>query len=212
MRKSSFWTFVFSLMPGAGHMYLGYMNKGLQLILLFCALFALAFLLQLNAFLFLLPAVWCYSVFDCMHLRRKVNTPGYAIEDDYLIKDWKSFSVSYRLLGWAAIFLGVLILLANIIPDFLYQLDLMFSYRFYFSRFFSSFRDLFIAIVIIVIGVKLLQGKWIPTDKRRTQSSESDQQNQTEEQQMENKPDNPAALLPAAEVSSHPENGEEDAP
>ena len=48
MKKSSFWTFVFSLFPGAGHMYLGLMKKGASLMLLFCLTIALSGFLNLS--------------------------------------------------------------------------------------------------------------------------------------------------------------------
>ena len=61
MKKSSFWTFVFSLFPGAGHMYLGLMKKGASLMLLFCLTIALSGFLNLSFLLILLPVIWFYS-------------------------------------------------------------------------------------------------------------------------------------------------------
>ena len=69
MKKSSFWTFVFSLFPGAGHMYLGLMKKGASLMLLFCLTIALSGFLNLSFLLILLPVIWFYSFFDAMNLR-----------------------------------------------------------------------------------------------------------------------------------------------
>ena len=38
-KKSGFWTFVFSLLPGAAEMYMGFMKMGISLMGLFFGLF-----------------------------------------------------------------------------------------------------------------------------------------------------------------------------
>ena len=67
--KSTFLTILFSFLPGAGHMYLGLIKQGIQLMVLF---FGTIFLSSLtvsffgNVFsllLFFLPVFFCYSIF-----------------------------------------------------------------------------------------------------------------------------------------------------
>ena len=48
-QKNRFWTFVLSLVPGAGEMYFGLYRQGVSLMLCFWALFILPMLLQISA-------------------------------------------------------------------------------------------------------------------------------------------------------------------
>ena len=84
MKKSSFWTFVFSLFPGAGHMYLGLMKKGASLMLLFCFVFALSGFFNLTFLMMFLPVIWFYSFFDAMNLRHIPYEDRLAQEDHFL--------------------------------------------------------------------------------------------------------------------------------
>ena len=40
-QKKGFWLFIFSLIPGAGEMYMGFKKQGLSIMLLFYSLFAI---------------------------------------------------------------------------------------------------------------------------------------------------------------------------
>src|SRR5690606_27141104 len=55
---------ILSLFPGAGHLYLGYQRRGIQLMAIFLfSIYVLDFL-RLGLFLFLIPIIWFYSFFD----------------------------------------------------------------------------------------------------------------------------------------------------
>ena len=70
MEKSKFFTFIFALLPGMGHMYVGMMKKGISLMLAFLAPIAVIFLTRgFEVIGFLLPIVWCYSFFDVFRCR-----------------------------------------------------------------------------------------------------------------------------------------------
>ena len=69
MRKSGFLTFLFSLLPGAGHMYLNMMKKGVCIMSLFFALWGVGAFLRLDFLQLLLPVVWFYAFFDVMNIR-----------------------------------------------------------------------------------------------------------------------------------------------
>ncbi len=57
-----------SVIPGAGHMYLGYQKKGL--IIMGAFFFSIFFMgwLGISLLLFMLPMIWFYSFFDAMHI------------------------------------------------------------------------------------------------------------------------------------------------
>ena len=64
-KKSKFATVILSAVPGLGHMYLGWQQRGLQFMLTF---FLMIFLMDqsggLSLFTFLLPVIWFYSLYE----------------------------------------------------------------------------------------------------------------------------------------------------
>lgn len=60
-KKNRLITFLWSLIPGAGEMYLGFMKRGACIMGAFWGLLALAGQLQLEIFLLLSPVIWFYS-------------------------------------------------------------------------------------------------------------------------------------------------------
>ncbi len=62
-RKSGFLLFWFSLLPGAGEMYLGFMRQGLSLMGLFWGIIALTAWLELGPFLLILPILFFTAFF-----------------------------------------------------------------------------------------------------------------------------------------------------
>ncbi len=70
-------TMALSIIPGAGHMYLGYQKKGL--IIMGGFFFTIFFMgwLGVSLFLFILPLIWFYSFFDALH-----SVDGADFEDE----------------------------------------------------------------------------------------------------------------------------------
>lgn len=83
-KKSGFLTFLFSFLPGAGEMYMGFMKQGVTLMGAFFLLIFLASWLNIGALLFVLPVLWCYGFFHVHNLRCMPDDEFYAVEDDYL--------------------------------------------------------------------------------------------------------------------------------
>lgn len=103
-----------SVVPGAGHMYLGMLNKGAQLMGgFFFTLFLMGWL-NVSLFIFVLPVIWFYSLFDAMHRADAVG--GMAeIEDPFSVL----VNTYPKLLGWGLIGLGCLAVFDRIISPFL---------------------------------------------------------------------------------------------
>ncbi|MBU5436506.1 hypothetical protein KQI42_00720 [Tissierella sp. MSJ-40] len=95
-------TLALSVIPGAGHMYLGYQEKGL--ILMGSFFFTVFFMgwLSLSLFLFILPLIWFYSFFDAMHIidGNSPNIDEFNIILPKIKPEW---------IGWGLISIGVLI-------------------------------------------------------------------------------------------------------
>ena len=83
-KKSGFWTFVFSLLPGAAEMYMGFMKMGISLMGLFFGLAMLSGFFGQSIFLLADVVVWFYAFFHAHNLRAMDDEEFYALEDDYL--------------------------------------------------------------------------------------------------------------------------------
>ena len=71
MEKNKLLIFLFALIPGVSHMYLGMLKKGIFLMSLFLAPIALIFLTRggMEIVSCILPVVWCYSFFDAFRFK-----------------------------------------------------------------------------------------------------------------------------------------------
>lgn len=82
-KKNGFLTLCFSLVPGAGEMYMGFMKQGVSIMAAFWSLIFLAAFLNMGPVLFILPILWCYSFFNVHNIRGMSDEEFYALEDDY---------------------------------------------------------------------------------------------------------------------------------
>ena len=166
MLKNGFLTLLFAFIPGAGQMYQGYMKRGLSLILMCCAIGAVAVLFSPVA-LFLL-VVFMYSFFDTFNLRAQIGLDA-APADDYLIHfDMRDrrleqlMAERHKLLGWLLIACGGMMAYQNIIMNTLG--DLLWRW----GKESPIFRALYlvmdqlpevlVCVVLIVCGIWLVKG------------------------------------------------------
>lgn len=163
MRKSKFLTFCFALMPGAGQMYQGFLIRGTSIMLTFFAVIAFAVFVNMAELTIILPVIWFYSFFDCM------NKSSYTVDELSMIEDKMILGLKlddtefYKklvhqknaLLGWILMLLGVLILYNTIIRTFMWKLE---RYLPGISEAASKLPVLVLAIIIIMIGIRLIAG------------------------------------------------------
>lgn len=135
-------TIALSIVPGAGHMYLGMMKDGVRLMTVF---FFAAFLmgwLNMSLFLFVLPVIWFYSLFDAYH---RVNQTEWDLDDSGL--PLFSWAVTRpKLVGWGLIILGGLVIFQRIITPLL-----NWEIRNY-------IQTGLVALILIASGIKVLLG------------------------------------------------------
>ncbi|HWT73404.1 MAG TPA: hypothetical protein VN258_01575 [Mobilitalea sp.] len=163
-KKSSFLTFCFSFLPGAGQMYMGFMKRGVSLMSAFFLLIFISVWLDSGTLMLAMPILWFFAFFDTFNLRAMPDDEFYAMEDDYLIipefakEKTKILQSKYRnLLALVLIFVGFSMLWNNIcdllgefLPDYI-------SNVFYeIGRYFPS---LVIGFAIIALGLYLIRGK-----------------------------------------------------
>ncbi|MDO3409660.1 hypothetical protein QWJ34_07780 [Saccharibacillus sp. CPCC 101409] len=100
--KSRTLALVLSVVPGAGQMYMGLMQRGAQFMLLFFGSIYVLDVLGFSLFLFLVPLIWFYSFFDALQqIGRYGREPLF---DKPLIQ---SLLLNRRWIGIALVLLGV---------------------------------------------------------------------------------------------------------
>ncbi len=109
MKKNSFLTFCFAMMPGAGQMYVGLMKKGVCLMTLFFGVCLLA-VTDIPYMIITVPVLWFYSFFDA------INYNNLPIEKKELIKDRLDIDKSM------IVFIG-LVLILGIIANGIYSFN-----------------------------------------------------------------------------------------
>ncbi len=152
-------TAALSLVPGAGHMYLGYLREGAFLMAVF---FFAAFLmgwLNMSLFLFVLPVVWFYSLFDA--LQRVETAVGEKHHKPVL---WTWMESHPRLVGWLLIILGCLVILERHITPLLTP------------EIHGYLQTAVVAVILIAGGIKLLSGSKI--ELRRSSAGHENHSNE----------------------------------
>ncbi|RKD32565.1 hypothetical protein [Thermohalobacter berrensis] len=155
-RVSKFWATLFSFIPGAGHMYLGFMNRGLQLITAFFIIISIPNIFHSAEFLnFFSIIVWVYSFFDCYHLRKRLEAQENV--KDELILDISSKKLNYSYIGIGLVGFGGLILLEEILSELSIILGPS-VYNFVIgSNVLRFLRDSLFPLALIIIGITLLK-------------------------------------------------------
>ncbi len=161
-KKNRFLTFCFSLLPGAGEMYMGFMKMGISLMLVFFGLIWIPGLLMLSEISLLAIVVWFYGFFHANHLVALSDEEFVQIEDSYLFQmdlliGGKDFVQKYHKWVAALLILGGVSLLWNTATDLMYKnfpavYEIMFMVGNYIPR-------VLIALLIIVTGIYMIKGK-----------------------------------------------------
>lgn len=165
-KKNGFLTFIFSLLPGAGEMYMGFMKMGFSLMAVFFALIGLGGFFGSSVVVIASVVVWFYSFFHANNLRAMDDEEFYALEDHFLFSfdkigeevSGKEFIGRYRkVIALVLVFFGVSILWNNML-DFLYWLlpETMMEVVYQVSY---RIPQLVLGIGIIAVGVLLIRGK-----------------------------------------------------
>lgn len=166
-RKNKFLTFIFSILPGAGHMYLGLMKMGLCYMSLFLGICFLGSWLNIGPSLFVAAIIWFYAFFDCLNIMAMDDESYFALQDRFLwdfdnylsdasFINKKQFRMSAAI---GCIVIGLMILWQNfssciiiIFPKKYRLLDLMYYLN-------NTLPQWVFSIFIIFIGIKLILGK-----------------------------------------------------
>lgn len=95
-KKSGFLTFCFSLIPGAGEMYLGFMKMGVSLMGLFFAVIVVGGFLNVASVMLIDVIVWFYSFFHVHNLAGMPDEEFLAVEDEFLFRLDEVFDMGWK--------------------------------------------------------------------------------------------------------------------
>lgn len=156
MRKSRFWLFLFSLVPGCGQMYLGYSKRGVSLGMLFFGILFLSSLVGFTEIGIILPVLWFYSFFDAMNLYGKEDVADdWAFNLGNLYARYVGDRRSSIIFGIILLCVGCLVLLRNIVGPQLLEL----LRGTIFAPLIANMPQLIIAVILIILGIFLIGGK-----------------------------------------------------
>lgn len=162
-KKNGFWTFIFSLLPGAGEMYLGFMKQGVSLMTLFFGLITFCAFFNFEVGLFILPIIWFYSFFHVHNLNGLPDEEFQQMEDDYLFHLTESeigFQLTRKkelIIAYGCVLIGIYALW-RVFLDMLYDLipHEMYYYMYSLSRLLPQ---TILSILLIGFGIHLIRGK-----------------------------------------------------
>ena len=174
-QKRGFWLFIFSLIPGAGEMYMGFKKQGISIMLLFWGVFAVGSCTGMDWLIFLIPIIWFYSFFNVHNLKSLSEEEFYSVEDSYvlhmdkLLGDVDTLLSHHRkLTAIILIVFGASILWNNLV-DFFYMI-----LPGYLANVLGTFAyhlpQLVIAVAIIFAGIYILTRKKDALDKEQQKS------------------------------------------
>ena len=164
-KKGKFFTFIFSFLPGAAEMHMGFMKQGVSLMALF--LLSLVIPLSTNSLEILAMTavvIWFYGFFHARNLAAMPEAEFMELSDTFIWEGFleeRIFRISNSALRkWGAailiVFGAVLLwenfssIIYNLIPDYLWS-------ELY--PIINSVPQVVIAVLIIVIGFRLMAGK-----------------------------------------------------
>ena len=166
-KKNRFWLFVFSLWPGAGHMYIGFMKMGLSFMtgfLLSCAVVGITNIGVLAVFPII---IYVYAFFHANNLGGLEDEQFAAMEDEYLFgfanMDYSRLKLNRRnrnLAAAALIILGVCMLWNvgfGMLWDYVGWDNPVMKVIYYTVR--DELPRAVLALAVIWVGVRLLRGK-----------------------------------------------------
>lgn len=151
---SGFARFVLSIFPGLGHLYMGLVQRGFQLMLGFGAGFVVLVMLAPGLLGFFIPASIFFSIFDAReaHIRQ---SQGLEVEDKAFvdIKTWQ-FQWDNRYVGYGLVGLGCLALYRVIVQEIL---RIFITDMWMLQRVTSAVNGLVLGVAAIAAGLWLLR-------------------------------------------------------
>jgi len=149
-RKSKILAMFLSLLPGAGHMYLGLQKRGLQLMAAFLMSIYILDVLKLSLFLFLIPILWFFSFFDAL---QRISDAERGEARDVPVVDWLIHRQKWAGIGLIAF--GAILLFDRVGIPLLTELFPTVNFRHIYQAYVQT---TVVSAVLIIGGIKLIAG------------------------------------------------------
>ena len=181
-KKNRFLTFLCSLVPGAGEMYMGFMKMGLSLLIIFMVTIVLAVFTDLGELILVAIVVWIYSFFHANNLAGMPDKDFQELEDKYIPASLEEQPLSrnlQKLIAGLLIFSGIILLgesFIRMLPDFL---------REYLSPILRYLPRMGVAVILILLGIKLIQGKKEVLEEKSRYTADTSSMNPSQPKQAE---------------------------
>lgn len=166
-KKNRFWLFVFSLWPGAGHMYIGFMKMGLSFMTGFLLSCAVVGITNIGALAVFPIIIYVYAFFHANNLGSLDDEQFAAMDDEYLFGfaniDYSRFRLNRKIRSIAAvvlIILGVCMLWDvgfSMLWEYVGWDNPVVKVIYYTVR--DELPRAVLALVVIWVGVRMLRGK-----------------------------------------------------
>lgn len=163
-KKNKFFTFMLSLVPGVGHMYMGFMKQGISIMALLTLIIFSSSFFYIDIFLYAIPLLWFYSFFDSMN-KASLNNEVFAQLEDYYLFSFDSFIENKnKFIHQYKFIIALLLLLAGfklLFSNIISMLNSYITHEVYtfLHRIDYYIPQLIIGALIICIGLKLIVGK-----------------------------------------------------
>ncbi len=158
-KKSGFLTFCLAFIPGAAHMYHGYMKRGISIMAAAALLITMISTYGSVLFPMMLVVVWFAAFFDAFHVAAYTPEQRGERPDDWL---WNTMNVEwnwnvshYKALGVACIVLGAWLCLDQL-PAFLSELGFNFGGITWTLR--RYLPPVVLALALIWLGLRFIVG------------------------------------------------------
>ncbi len=164
-KKSKFWTFIWSFLPGAAEMYMGYMKNGISIMAVFFASLIVPSVLRVSdVFILMAILVWFYGFFHARNLAAYSEEELLERPDSFVwesLGDFGKIQISNPTLRkWGAVILIIygLTMLWQTLSQVLY---FVFPENVWVQLWpvIDEVPRVAVALIIIVLGAKLIAGK-----------------------------------------------------
>ena len=164
-KKNTLFTLFCSFIPGAAEMYMGFMKNGLSIMTIFVLSFMFPFLFNISEiFLWITALIWFFSFFHARNVATCDDETFLALQDNFVWEEFitvekssipsnryqKWIAVIFILFGFGSLFSNCMDMIYNLIPDELWHIWYPIA---------NHIPKILFSIVIILIGVKMIQGK-----------------------------------------------------
>ena len=159
-KKNGFFTFLFSLLPGAGEMYFGLYRQGLLLMSMFFGSIAICALTGMGELAFVIPIIWCFGFFHVHNLKNMSEEEFSKISDEKNFIELcesifpNGMDIFKKFAGYFIVLIGVIFLVRNI-QDALSGFEALYVI----SIIFNKVIRIAVGVLIVLIGIKLIKGK-----------------------------------------------------